>query len=29
MVDRSGIVSDRFEGSAPLEELEPALKLLV
>lgn len=29
MVDRNGMVSDRFEGSAPLEETEPALKLLV
>jgi hypothetical protein len=29
MVDRDGVVRDRFEGSAPLEELEPALKTLV
>jgi len=29
MVDRDGVVRDRFEGSAPLDELEPALKALV
>src|SRR6266567_2525504 len=29
MVDRDGVVRDRFEGSAPLDELEPALKTLV
>ena len=29
MVDRDGVVRDRFEGSTPLEELEPALKALV
>ncbi len=29
MVDRDGVVRDRFEGSAPLEELEPAVKALV
>ena len=28
MVDRDGIVRDRFEGSAPIEEIEPALKAL-
>jgi hypothetical protein len=28
MVDRNGVVRDRFEGSAPLDELEPALKTL-
>jgi hypothetical protein len=26
IVDKTGIVRDRFEGSAPLEELEPSLK---
>jgi hypothetical protein len=26
IVDRTGIVRDRFEGSAPMEELEPSLK---
>jgi len=29
MVDRSGLVRERFEGAAPVEELEPALKALV
>ena len=28
VVDKSGIVRDRFEGAAPLEELEPSLKVL-
>jgi hypothetical protein len=26
VVDRTGIVRDRFEGAAPFDELEPALK---
>jgi hypothetical protein len=26
IVDKTGIVRDRFEGSAPPEELEPSLK---
>lgn len=29
VVDRQGVVRDRFEGSAPLEEMEPALRDLV
>jgi hypothetical protein len=29
IVDRTGIVRDRFEGAAPTEELEPALKAVV
>ena len=29
IVDRDGNVSDRFEGSAPLEEIEPALSAVV
>jgi hypothetical protein len=29
VVDRGGIVRDRFEGSAPAEELEPALKAVL
>jgi hypothetical protein len=29
VVDRDGNVRDRFEGAAPAEELEPALKPLV
>lgn len=29
MIDRTGVVRDRFEGAAPFEELEPALKLLL
>jgi len=29
MVDHDGVVRDRFEGSAPLDELEPALKAMV
>jgi len=26
IVDKTGVVRDRFEGSAPVDELEPALK---
>ncbi len=29
LVDRNGMVSDRFEGSAPIEEVEPSLRALV
>lgn len=29
VVDRSGIVRDRFEGAAPVEEIEPALKAVL
>jgi hypothetical protein len=29
IVDKTGIVKDRFEGAAPLEELEPALKAVL
>jgi hypothetical protein len=29
IVDKSGIVRDRFEGAAPIEELEPSLKALL
>jgi hypothetical protein len=29
IVDKSGIVRDRFEGAAPIEELEPALKAVL
>ena len=29
MVDRDGVVRDRFEGSAPLEEIEPSVQALV
>ncbi len=29
LVDRAGLVQDRFEGSAPVEELEPALMALL
>jgi len=29
MVDRAGVVRDRFEGSAPLAEIEPALTALL
>jgi hypothetical protein len=29
IVDRTGIVRDRFEGAAPVEELEPALKAVL
>jgi hypothetical protein len=29
MIDRTGVVRDRFEGAAPFEELEPALKLVL
>jgi hypothetical protein len=29
IVDKSGVVRDRFEGPAPIEELEPALKAVV
>lgn len=29
VVDRAGMVSDRFEGSAPNEEIEPALRAVV
>jgi hypothetical protein len=29
VVDRAGIVRDRFEGAAPVEELEPTLKALL
>jgi len=29
IADRAGVVRDRFEGAAPLEELEPALKALL
>jgi hypothetical protein len=29
IVDKAGIVKDRFEGAAPLEELEPALKAVL
>jgi len=29
VVDKSGIVRDRFEGAAPIEELEPALKAVL
>jgi hypothetical protein len=29
IVDKSGIVRDRFEGAAPVEELEPSLKALL
>ena len=29
MVDKSGVVRDRFEGAAPFEELEPSLKSLL
>ncbi len=29
IVDRSGTVRDRFEGAAPIEELEPALKAML
>ena len=29
IVDKTGIVRDRFEGAAPLEEVEPALKAVL
>jgi peroxiredoxin len=29
VVDKTGIVRDRFEGAAPMEELEPALKAVL
>lgn len=29
IVDKSGIVRDRFEGAAPVEELEPSLKTVL
>jgi hypothetical protein len=29
IVDRTGVVRDRFEGAAPIEELEPALKTVL
>jgi hypothetical protein len=29
IVDKSGVVRDRFEGAAPIEELEPSLKALL
>ena len=29
IVDRSGVVRDRFEGAAPIEELEPSIKSLL
>jgi hypothetical protein len=29
IVDRAGLVRDRFEGAAPIEELEPALKTVL
>jgi peroxiredoxin len=29
IVDKTGIVRDRFEGAAPIEELEPALKAVL
>jgi hypothetical protein len=29
MVDKTGIVRDRFEGAAPIEELEPSLKAIL
>jgi hypothetical protein len=29
MVDRNGLVAEKFEGPAPLAELEPALQKLL
>ena len=29
VVDRTGVVRDRFEGAAPIDELEPALKAVL
>jgi hypothetical protein len=29
VIDKSGIVRDRFEGSSPAEEIEPALKAVL
>jgi hypothetical protein len=29
IIDKTGIVRDRFEGAAPIEELEPSLKMLL
>lgn len=29
VIDRGGVVSDRFEGAAPVEELEPALRAVL
>src|ERR1700681_4008636 len=29
VVDKTGIVRDRFEGAAPIEELEPSLKTVL
>jgi hypothetical protein len=29
IVDKTGIVRDRFEGAAPIEELEPAVKAVL
>jgi hypothetical protein len=29
IVDKTGIVRDRFEGAAPVDELEPALKAVL
>jgi hypothetical protein len=29
VVDKGGIVRDRFEGAAPVEELEPSLKAVL